>query len=773
MTFVAPRRHGNTLPADATSFVGRRRELAEAKRLLSNTRLLTLTGVGGVGKTRLGLKIAAEVDRAFPDGVWLVELAALTDERLLANTVSDELGIIQQSRPAVEALCDFLADRQLLLVLDNCEHLLDTCANLAERLLQAAPGLRILATSRQPLAVRGESILEVPPLPVPDPEARVLPGSLAQYDAVTLFLERAGAVRPDFTLSEQNAQTVSRLCHRLDGIPLAIELAAMWLRCLALEQILERLDDQLRLLAGGWRAVPPRQRTLRAAIDWSYELCSPKERLLWARLAVFSGGLDLEAAEEVCAGGGIDRAEMLELISGLVDKSIIRRMQDGGPARYQLLETIRHYGRELLAASGQEVALRRRHRDWFLHLAEETEAAWNHPRQVEWLSRLAKEHSNLRAALEFSLTDPGGARPALAIGSALWPYWLASGAFTEARHWLGQALARDPEPTPVRAKALWAGAWYAIQQGHVQEALPLLADCRRLALELGDETALAWATQWSGQAAMFQGDIPRAVELFSEALERHRALGNESGWVVGMYMLAQATSWQGDPRSAELGEELLAFCQERGLSWSTSYALWVLGLEMLRQGNLSRATDLFRESARLRYAFHDRLGIALCIEALAWTAGAQDLHAQAADLLGAARVFWRVVGASPARYGHFVGAHERCEAQARAAIGDKRFQAAMSRSETLRPDDAVALALGERPTAAAESAMDPTALTPREREIAVLISQGLSNREIAARLVIAQRTAEGHVEHILAKLGFHSRTQIAAWAPEHLGANGG
>ncbi|MGP3983937.1 ATP-binding protein [Streptomyces sp. KR80] len=769
MTFVAPR-HETRLPADTTSFIGRRREVAEAKRLLSSTRMLTLTGVGGVGKTRLGLRIAGEVERAFPDGVWLVELAALTDERLLAHTVIDALGIRQRARPPVEALCDFLADRQLLLVLDNCEHLLDAVASLAGQLLRAAPGLRILATSRQPLGVQGEYILDVPPLPVPDPEAGVPPGSLPRYDAVRLFLERAGAMQTGFTLSDQNAQAVSRICGRLQGIPLAIELAAMWLRRLALEQILDRLDDQLHLLTRGWRAAPPRQRTLRAAIDWSYELCSPKEQLLWAKLSVFAGSLDLEAAEEVCAGDGIDRTEMLDLISGLVDKSIIGCVRpEDGPARYQLLETIRQYGRELLADSGQEVALRRRHRDWYRHLAEENEAAWTRPDQVEWLFRMARDHSNLRAAFEFSVAEPGGAQAALAIGSSLWPYWLASGAFTEARHWLGEALAADPQHSRVRAKALWVAGWHAVQQGDVAGGVPLLAECRQLAEELGDETALAWAIEWSGQAALHGSDIPRAVELFSEALERHRSLGNVSGIVVGLYLLASATSAAGDPRSAELGEEMLALCRERGLRWSSSYALHVLGVAMFRQGNLPRAVSLVRESTRLRHAFHDPLGTALCIELLAWTAGAQDRHARAAELLGAARVFWRVVGTSPDKYGHLAPPHERCEAQARAALGDKAFQAAVRHGETLGPDEAVALALGEEAATTAEvtTTAAPT-LTPREREIAGLVAQGLSNREIAAQLVIAQRTAEGHVEHILAKLGFHSRAQIAAWAAEHL-----
>jgi predicted ATPase/DNA-binding CsgD family transcriptional regulator len=759
----------SNLPADITSFVGRRRELAQAKDRLSEARALTMIGVGGVGKTRLALRLASEVSRAFPDGVWLVELAPLREERLLAQTIVRVLGIREQfSDPSIEVLCEFLAGRRLLLILDNCEHLLEACASLASRLLRAAPHLRILATSRQPLKIPGEFIMDVPALPVPAPEAEVPLRSLADYDAVTLFVERARALLQDFTLDEQNALTVNRICHQLDGIPLAIELAVSQLRTLTLEQILDRLDDRLQLLKVGRGHASPRQQTLRAAIDWSYELCSFKERLLWARLSVFSGSLDLESAEEVCAADGIDRAEILELMSGLVDKSIIGHVGSGGPARYQLLETIRQYGYELLAGSGDDVALRRRHRDWFAHLAEEAEAAWTEPSQAEWLTRLAQNHANLGVALEFSLTQPGGARGALKVGSALWPYWLASGAFTEARHWLDLALALDQEPTQVRAKALWVNAWHALAQGDTAEGVRFLTECHRLAESLDDQTAAAWATQWSGRAAMLQRDVPRAAELFSDALNRHRSLGNWSGVVVTLYHLALATSLLGDSRAAEIGEEMLALCEQRRLPWSTSYALWTVGLEMFRQGNRARATALLRDSVRLRQAFNDRLGLALCLEVLAWTAGAEGRHLRAAELCGAAQLFWRATAASLTGYGRLATSHDECEAQAQAALGQETFREAVKRGQALSLDDAVALALDEQPTRPAGEADTAYPLTRREREVAVLVTQGMSNREIATRLVIAERTAEGHVEHIMTKLGVNSRTKIAVWATEHL-----
>ncbi|WP_345444760.1 ATP-binding protein, partial [Actinoallomurus vinaceus] len=350
------------LPAEVTSFVGRRHEVAEVKRLLSVSRLVTLTGPGGVGKTRLAGRVGALLRRAFADGVWLVELADLANPDLLVPAVCEALRIRDHSaRPAVEVLIDHLRDAQALVILDNCEHLVPECAVLVEALLRSAPRLRVLATSRQPLGVGSEQSLSVPTLPVTsDGDVGVVAG-----DAVRLFAERAEAVVPGFVVTEDNREAVERICRRLDGLPLGIELAAVRLRALSVQQLLARLDDRFRLLTSGSRAVLPRHQTLRALIDWSYGLCTEAERSVWARISVFSGGLDLEAAEQVCVGDGIAREDMLDLVGGLVDKSVLVREEHPGTVRYRLLETIRQYGRERLIASGTEHLVQQRHRDYY------------------------------------------------------------------------------------------------------------------------------------------------------------------------------------------------------------------------------------------------------------------------------------------------------------------------------------------------------------------------------------------------------------------------
>jgi predicted ATPase len=431
------------LPGEATSFVGRRRETAQAARLLRRGRLLTLTGVAGVGKTRLALRVAAHAREAFPDGVWLVELAALTEDTLLAQTVADVLGI--QNRldvPTVDTLVGYLADKQLLLVLDNCEHLLDACAVLASELLAsellaAAPGVRILATSRQALRAAGEYLLEVPPLPVLDLGQPMTTRALARGEAVRLFAERAALARPGFAVDAGNHAAIVRICQRLDGIPLAIELAALRVRAMPVTEILTGLDDYLRFLATGSRIAVPRVQTVRAAIDWSFALCSHDEQQLWARASVFAGGFDLDAAEAVCRGQSIAREDVFELVAALVDKSILTRASHDTPARYRMLETIRHYGQERLAASGQQTAVCARHRDHYRRQVTRAEQEWLGPNEQAWFTTSRREHPNLRAALEFCLTEPGEARAGLEITAALFHYWVRSG-----RHGGGPLLAR-------------------------------------------------------------------------------------------------------------------------------------------------------------------------------------------------------------------------------------------------------------------------------------------------------------------------------------------
>ena len=501
MRAARARRVAGNLPVDVTSFVGRRRELAEARRLLSVASLVTLTGPGGVGKTRLGRQAAAAMERAFPDGAWLVELASLNDPALVARTVAAALGMRDQSaRPALESLQDYVADRQLLLVLDNCEHLLDACAVLADRLLRTAPGLRILTTSRHPLRVSGERVLPVPPLSVPA-EEDVTASDAVRFEALMLFADRAAEVEPDFAITAENSATVARVCRRLDGIPLAIELAAVRLRALSVQDVLDRLDDRFRLLTGGSRAALERQQTLKATIDWSYRLCSEPEKTLWARLSVFAGSCDLEAVEAVCADDEIAVADLVDLLSGLVDKSILVCEQLCTRPRYRMLETVRQYGAERLVAAGEQGTLRRRHRDYFRLMLARAGVEWFSPRQVEWYHRLQADRRNVQTALEFCLADPAEAPVAAQMLIKPWTYWLQSGSLSESRHWLERALAMVTQPNAAMANAMAWNAWTALLLGDRALASKRLEEARAIAHRLDAEDALARVMVSTGRAA--------------------------------------------------------------------------------------------------------------------------------------------------------------------------------------------------------------------------------------------------------------------------------
>ncbi|KWW99080.1 Protein kinase [Carbonactinospora thermoautotrophica] len=557
------------LPADVTSFVGRRREVTEVKRLLSTGRLVTLTGTGGVGKTRLALHVAADLQRAFTDGVWLVELAQLRDPALLVHTVAAALKLadLPGSGPAA-VLAGQLKGKQLLLVLDNCEHLLDACAVLAETLLRAVPGLRILATSRQTLGVTGEHIEAVPPLSLPDPDTPLPPGAAARYEALRLFAERAAAAVPGFTITADNQTTITWICRRLDGIPLAIELAAVRLRALSPDQLLARLDDGYRLLTTGSRAAPPRQQTLRAAVEWSFDLCSPTERSLWARLSVFAGGFDLEAAEQVCAGDDLPPGAILDLVAQLVDKSILSRVEQDSQVRYELLETIRQYGYERLREQGEHTTYQRRHRDRYARLAARFMAEFFGPGQLAWFTRLRQEHANLRAALDFCLTEPGEAEVALRIAVDLRVYWHATGFLSEGRSWLDRALALAPGVTPARVRALWVDGWLTLIQSGPDHATALLEEAGRVGRRLDDRLVLADTTLASGVAAMYRGDVRLATGLLDDALARYRALDNPLGTAATLIQLPLAAALVGDAdRAVALGEELQALSEAHDERW--------------------------------------------------------------------------------------------------------------------------------------------------------------------------------------------------------------
>ena len=773
-TSMVDSRSGN-LPVDVTSFVGRRRELAEAQALLSTSHLLTFTGMGGVGKTRLALRLAANVRRGFVDGVWLVELAGLQDAGLVGQTVSATLCIDDRSAGwSLATLSDFLKKRQMLLVLDNCEHLLDACAVMANALLRACPDLRILVTSRQPLGIAGEQTLAVPPLSVPGVDRGPAPEGLTQYGAVSLFVDRATAVRPGFTIDAGNQLVVAGICRRLDGIPLAIELAVGRLRSLSEEQLLERLDDRYALLTGGSRAALPRQQTLRALIDWSFDLCSRAEQLLWARLSVFSEGFDLDAAEQVCGDGEIPAGKVLDLMAGLVEKSVVVADKRGDQVRYQLSETLREYGRDRLSDSGQGHAMKRRHRDWYASLVTRAEAAWFGPHQVELFARLRLEHANLRAALGFCLSEPGDAPAGLSMASALRFYWVLSGRPNEGRHWLERLLAADQSPNPLRLKALCVDGYLATLLGDFSAARLRLEEADGLALRHAEASGIAQVNQVRGLSALFQSDPLGAVVHFEAALAEHRVLGDDSATAYDQIELALAFALLGHhERAMELFEECLSLSESRGEHWIRALALWALGIEACRQGDHARATSAEQQSIRLRLPLEDRWTIGLNLDVLAWAAAAGGDSDRAARLLGAAQAVRETLGTSPPPLGHLANLQARYEASARHTLGDAAFDRAFKQGIQLGFHEAVAYALGEtyqpevpKKSMERESAMVDS-LTRREHEVADLLTRGLSNKEIASTLVISPRTAEAHVEHILTKLGFTSRAQVAAWVTEH------
>ena len=769
------------LPAEMTSFVGRRRELAETRRMLAGSRLLTLTGPGGVGKTRLALRMATEVRRTFPDGVWFVELAALRDPQLLPHTLANALELRQVSADPAADLASYLEPQRLLVVLDNCEHLTDACAVLASKLLAAAPELRILATSRHVLGVEGEQILSVPPLSVPEEDREVLAGDATHYESVTLFLDRATAVAPGFAITERNRSTVVELCRRLDGIPLAIELAAVWLRILSPAQILDRLEDRFRLLTGGRRAAAARQQALDATVGWSYDLCSPTEQVMWTRLSVFSGGFDLEGAEAVCAGDGIDRDEVLGLVAGLVNKSIVVRHQatEHTTAWYQMLESIRQYGAERLT-DDQARELRVRHRDHYRSVANGFAEEGFGPHQADWFIRLRRESGNLRAAIEFCLAEPGEAAGALEIAAPLWNFWFA-GFLREGYRYLRRALELATEPPAIRAHGLFAASYLAMFATDFERNATMLAECTQIAAGLDDDLLDAQIKECRGQATLYQGDLPGAIELLEQARREYQAIGNALGEFDTLILLSACTFFLDDPRVDEFSRQALALAEHHGAQSSTAYALWSVGIAQWRAGDFDEATHSLRRSIRLFQPMHDLTGISFGVQALSWCAAFADPGERAARLLGAAQAVWRTSGAKVDETNAYSVFDTRSEDALRDAIGSgafdsEQFQRAIAEGASYSFEQAVALALGEDDdadrsedtvaTPARPSGEKPGGLTPREWEIAQLLGEGLSNKEIADRLVISLRTAETHVERILSKLGFTSRLQVPSWVAD-------
>jgi predicted ATPase/DNA-binding CsgD family transcriptional regulator/Tfp pilus assembly protein PilF len=827
MNPIRPPRHN--LPRELSGFVGRERETAEVARRLGATCHLTLTGAGGIGKTRLALRVAHDLAAGgvYADGVWLVELASLGAPDLAPRLVASVLGAPEQpGRSPADALVAALAPRELLLVLDNCEHAIEACAELVARLLTDCPRLRVLATSREALGVPGEVAWSVPPLGLPDDRAaRTLTG-IAAAEAVRLFVERAAAALPPFALTADNAPAVAEICRRLDGIPLAIELAAARVALLTPAEIVGRLDDALGLLTTGQRAAPERQRTLEAAIGWSYDLLDQPERTLFGRLAAFAGGFSLDAAEAVCAGRGVAESAVLDLLGRLVARSLVLAQSDGDATRYRLLEPVRQFARQRLVERGELAETDRRHAAYFVALAERAAPALHGPEQARWFRALDAESDNLRSAHAWASAE-GDPDVALRLAGALWWWWARPDRQAEGRAHLaaavalpggtgdagrrarvlvglamlslmqsdlpaaaglardGLALAEAAGDRSVVARALGALGMLDLFRGQAAAARARLEPALELARAVGDRFVEAWALQCLANVALQEGDPGGAVERLEESVRVGRAAGD--GWSVAMALngLGDAARSRGDgPAARAAYEEALPLFQRIGAPAAYPGILHNLGYVALSAGEPARAVELFLESAELyRSGGADRRGVAECLMGLADAAVRSGQAELAAGLFGAAEAALEALGSTftPANRGDY----ERGLASLRAALDADRLAAAWSDGRSWSLDEALALGRGRlepgpspgvdgtaarsggsRPAGRASAGWPASQLTAREREVARLVAGGLTNRQIAETLVITEKTAANHVQRVMDKLEIHSRTRLAVRAVE-------
>jgi predicted ATPase/DNA-binding CsgD family transcriptional regulator len=803
-----PRRHN--LPASLTSFVGRETTLIEARRLLDGSRLLTLVGVGGIGKTRLALRVASELVDVYPDGAWLVELAPVADPLLVPLTVAATLGVQEQpGRPMVVTLAEHLAARHLLLFLDNCEHLVPAIADLSETLLRACPGLRILATSRQALGIEGETVLPVPSLSLPEATSPPDVDHLGQFDAVRLFVDRASATAPHFRLSDPNVAFVAEICRQLDGVPLAIELAATRLKLLGAEQLAARLDDRFRLLVGGSRNAPTRHQTLRATLDWSYQLLSEPERKLLRRLAVFCGGWTLAAAEEITRGKDVEVNQVPELLEQLLDKSLVV-VEDKGPQgmRFHFLETIRQYAWEHLDQAGEVMETRERHLSWCLQLTTDVQPpGMHHPWHA---ADYFQEQDNLRAALLWAI-EQGNADAGLRLAVALAHIWYMRGHYSEGRARLAELLSlpESISAPEVRARALTSAGYLAYCEGNLKVAQELLEESLRVWDALNNEERRAVSLQALGNVVRFRGDLHGARPLFEEASVINARLGHRMREAMNLALMAQVLFEEGDVARAEalndrsfialqpagpgwgtiltlcmFGrvaaaggdhhtarkrlEESLELSRELGISRGVVWSLYFLAQHALAQGDARRARTTFAESLRLARQTGDHLATAFCIEGFAGALAVMQ-PGRAIRLAEAAAALREVVGST-----RFPADRQRVDRWLEVAargLGDSAAATARVEGRAMSLDQAVAYALaGHEPTAEAVDRLAGRSfagLTRREVEVLRLVALAQSNREIAASLVLSEKTVERHLSHIFAKLQVSSRsgaTRVAVQA---------
>jgi predicted ATPase/DNA-binding CsgD family transcriptional regulator len=768
------------LPVEVTGFVGRETELASLAGLLGGARLVTVTGPGGVGKTRVALRAAARTAGSFADGVYLAELSGLRDPELLPHTVATCLGLPEQdARSRLDAVLDYLRDRELLLVLDTCEHLVDACAMLADVLLRATTSVTVLATSRQPLDVPGEHTLSLDPLPVPDPDSGSGLDQVGHGDAVELFAQRAAAVQPGFAITDANRREVIGLCRRLDGVPLALELATMRLRALSLSQLASRLEDRFQLLTGGRRAVLPHHQTLRTAIEWSYDLCTPAEQLLWARLSVFAGPFDVAAAEEVCSGDGLAASDVLANLVGLVDKSVVLRVENG-ETRYRLLDTLREFGAEKLARGTD--AARARHVARYVRLGSYFGMHSQADDQIIRFRQLRAEHEEIRAALDYAFGLPGRASDAAVIASSLFGYWQMAGLMREGGYWLGKVLDRFTEPSPERARALMIDGNLAVFRGEADSAITSVEEAIRLAEAIDDPITKGVGYMYLCLALLTAGRYDEAIAAGAIAEERATANHDRAALVFIDYEMCYLHLLTGrlDEGLARCEQGLTRLGPDSKELWIRGFLHLLKGLARYLRGEHAESTEAFAAGLAMKHEVRDPLGTGYALEGMATLAAARQRAERAAWLLGAAAEMWHLVGSRLGRDPFLEALHQQSEQTARQLLRE-RFDAVFGQGAATPLDQVVAAAIAdadELQSADASPAGDPAdgpadgpagdavtdvPLTSREQEIAELVTEGLSNRQIAARLVISKRTVDAHIEHIYGKLGVSSRVQLATW----------
>jgi predicted ATPase/DNA-binding CsgD family transcriptional regulator len=829
------------LPEEPNTFVGRERELVELHRMLRGARALTLCGPGGIGKSRLALRLLATSAAEFPDGVWFVELADLRQPDLVVSRIAAVIGITEEAgRPLLETLGDALRPRRLLLALDNCEHLLDACAEVCRHLLASAPGLRLLNTSREPLSVAAETIWRVPPLSVApagaDPEQTAR--GAERYEAVRLFADRAAASRPGFTVGPDNVAAVTSICRALDGMPLAIELAAARVRALSVEQIIARLDDRFGLLTTGDRSAAPRQRTLRAAIEWSYELLTEPERALFRRLAIFTGW-SLEMAEQVCSDEQIPAAEVLDLTAALVDKSlVVLDLELLGQARYRMLDTIREYAALRLAQAGEAATFRGRFRDYALRTAEHNmalgmariAAPW--PARVDVFRRYDVDAGNVTQVLNWCL-EQGEAEAGLRICAAVSPCWIVWGTFGEGGEWLRAFLALDMTAIPARIQGAAtvvrgqltlssdpAAAWalgteglklcreaddrywiaaglnllaeIALHTGRIDEAEASADEALAIAQASGDGWNEGYALGTRAAIAGRRGKLREAEQLATASVAVLRQIDQQWGAARAMLGLGDLARFRNHPGEAHgWYVEALAILREIGARPEIARCLAGLGRVAMDLGAFEQARRHLTRSLRLSHATGARIGVARGLEAFAALTGHEGRPELAVQLAAAAAALCETAGLPP-----LSGARVEAYLAPARRLGDAAVAQLWASGLALTSEAAVALALdapvGPEPSVARSEGMGPngqspaltvvgryrvasappSSLTQREYEIAGLVAGGLSNKAMAAELSISHTTAARHVANIMAKLGFNSRTQIAAWMADRAQAPG-